>query len=79
LGAAWHLAQVEVFHPVLQKMCVFPCDEWLQYDSSKGGLENCKRELLAGAAAAAGGLVNYKVKRGVFAFCYGSCCQYAYA
>ncbi|KAG1672531.1 hypothetical protein FOA52_002840, partial [Chlamydomonas sp. UWO 241] len=61
LGAAWHCAQVEVFHPVLQQMLTFPCDEWLQYDSKKGGADNCKRKLLTGAAAAWGGFVTYKV------------------
>ena len=64
IGAAWHLAQVEVLQPVLQQMYVFPCDDWLQYDSKLGGLDNCKRELISGAAAAAGGLVSYKVSEG---------------
>ena len=50
--------------PVLQQMYVFPCDDWLQYDSKLGGLDNCKRELISGAAAAAGGLVSYKVSEG---------------
>ena len=61
IGAAWHLAQVEVFHPVLQQMYMFPCDDWLQYDSKLGGLDNCKREILSGAASAAANIVSYKV------------------
>ncbi len=53
LGAAWHLAQVEVFHPGLNKTFTFPCDEWLEYTKEKG-LDNCKRVLKTGAARAAG-------------------------
>ena len=47
---------------MLQQLFVFPCEEWLQYDSKLGGLDNCKRELLWGAASAASGLVTYKVR-----------------
>ena len=61
LGSAWHLAQVELYHPVLQKAYVFPCDEWLEFTTDKG-LDGCKRELLTGAAAAAGGLTSYRVR-----------------
>lgn len=48
---------------MLQQLHVFPCNEWLEYDSKKGGLENCKRELLTGALAAASGLTQYKVRQ----------------
>ena len=60
LGAPWHLAQVSIFHPLLQQMFIFPCDEWLQYDKTKG-IDGCKRELFTGAAAAASGLVTLQV------------------
>ncbi|GFR41097.1 hypothetical protein Agub_g1741 [Astrephomene gubernaculifera] len=60
VGSAWHLNQVEVWHPVLQKMFVFPCNEWLEPSKDKG-LEGCRRTLLTGAAAAGAGLVSYRV------------------
>eukprot|EP00798_Chlamydomonas_sp_ICE-L_P018432 gene18432-24908_t len=61
LGGAWHLAQVEIFHPVLQKTYVFACNEWPASTDNVKGLDGCKRELLTGSAAAAAGLVSYKV------------------
>ncbi|KAG2499991.1 hypothetical protein HYH03_002273 [Edaphochlamys debaryana] len=60
VGASWHLQQVEVWHPVLQKMYLFPCNEWLESSKEKG-IEGCKRTLLSGAAAAAAGLCSYRV------------------
>lgn len=53
IGAAWHLAQVEVWHPGNQKTYTFPCNDWLEHSKDKGA-EGCKRTLKTGAAAAAG-------------------------
>ncbi|KAG2450199.1 hypothetical protein HYH02_000301 [Chlamydomonas schloesseri] len=60
VGASWHLQQVEVFHPVLNKMYVFPCNEWLETSKEKG-VDGCKRTLLTGAAAADAGIASYRV------------------
>ncbi len=57
MGASWHLQQVEVFHPILNKMYVFPCNEWLETSKEKG-VDGCKRTLLTGAAAADAGIVS---------------------
>lgn len=54
IGSAWHLAQVEVYHPGLQKTFTFPCNEWLEATKDKG-IEGCKRTLKTGALQAAGG------------------------
>ncbi|PNH12713.1 Lipoxygenase y domain-containing protein 1 [Tetrabaena socialis] len=60
VGSAWHVQQVEVYHPVLQKLYVFPCNEWLE-KSKELGLDGCKRTLVTGADAAGAGLVTYRV------------------
>ncbi|KAJ9526209.1 hypothetical protein QJQ45_009677 [Haematococcus lacustris] len=60
LAPAWHLDQVEVFHPGLQRTFTFPCQAWLEA-TKELGLEGCKRVLKTGAAAAAEGLVTYRV------------------
>jgi hypothetical protein len=62
LGPAWHLAQVEVFHPGLQKTFTFPCNDWLEATKDKG-LDGCKRLLKTGAAAAAGGWLGVVLAR----------------
>lgn len=54
LGPAWHLDQVEVFHPGLQKTFTFPCQDWLEATKEKG-IDGCKRLLKSGQAAAKGG------------------------
>ncbi len=52
---------MEVTHPLTGKVHVFPCNEWLEPSKEKG-VDGCKRTLLTGAAAAAaGGLVSYRV------------------
>lgn len=58
MGASWHLQQVEVFHPILNKLYVFPCNEWLETSKDKG-VDGCKRTLLTGAAAADAGIVSF--------------------
>lgn len=52
-GAAWHLQQVEIFHPILEKTYYFPCNEWLEKES-------CKKTLKPGSEAD-GGPVQYRV------------------
>ncbi|GLC44364.1 hypothetical protein PLESTF_000049800 [Pleodorina starrii] len=60
VGSAWHMQQVEVFHPVLQKLYVFPCNEWLEPSKDpKAPLEGCRRTLHTGAAG--GTLTSYRV------------------
>jgi hypothetical protein len=46
--------QVEVFHPGLQRLFAFPCYDWLKVTDAEG-LEGCKKKLLEGSIAAAGG------------------------
>ncbi|KXZ56858.1 hypothetical protein GPECTOR_1g774 [Gonium pectorale] len=60
VGSAWHLEQVEVYHPSSQKLYAFPCGEWLEVSKEKG-MEGCRRTLLTGAAAAGAGMVSYRV------------------
>uniref|UniRef100_A0A7S3VHN2 PLAT domain-containing protein n=1 Tax=Dunaliella tertiolecta TaxID=3047 RepID=A0A7S3VHN2_DUNTE len=61
LGSAWKLDQVEVFHPKLQRLFIFPCHDWLQVTDAEG-LDGCKKTLREGALAAAdSGTASYKV------------------
>jgi len=53
LGSAWKLDQVEVFHPGLQRLFMFPCMDWLQVTEA-AGLEGCKKTLKEGSLAAVG-------------------------
>ena len=46
IGAAWHLASVEVFNPATQKTYFFECNQWLE-KSSELGDAGCKREASA--------------------------------
>ncbi|KAF5837533.1 hypothetical protein DUNSADRAFT_4226 [Dunaliella salina] len=61
IGSAWKLDQVEVFHPKLQRLFMFPCHDWLQVTEAEG-LDGCKKTLREGALAAAdSGTASYKV------------------
>lgn len=68
LSAAWHLQQVEVVQPLLQKTYIFPCGQWLQKQppsaatqlsaataKAAGAVPGCLVILCPGGGAAAAG------------------------
>lgn len=42
-----------MYHPGLQRLFAFPCNDWLQVTDAEG-LEGCKKKLMEGSLAAAG-------------------------
>jgi hypothetical protein len=60
VGAAWHLASVEVFNPATQKTYFFECNQWLEKNAELGEA-GCKRVLVAGVPGG-NGMMRYKVE-----------------
>jgi len=62
-GSAWHLQQVEIFHPGQDRTYYFPCDRWLE-KSKVSGMEGCRATLepsAQGLGGEDGELVQYRV------------------
>ena len=61
LGAAWHLASVEVLDTSRGILTSFPCGKWLEPSKDPASLQQTLLPEGAAAAGGAGGLLQYEV------------------